>query len=103
MKPWDPHKADKNIEVGTYYYKQKNYRAAESRFQEALYWQDNSAEASYCLALTEEKLGKFPEARKYFEAYLKILPDGEFAEKAREGLARVTIPSDQKPETKAKK
>ena len=89
MKPWDPHKADKNVEIGTYYFKQKNYRAAESRYQEALYWQDNSATAMFGLAQAEEKLGKITEARKNYEGYLKLLPDGEFAGKAREALGRL--------------
>src|SRR5882724_9296374 len=36
MHPWDPHRAAKNIEVGEFYFKRKNYRAALARFQEAL-------------------------------------------------------------------
>ncbi len=34
--PWDPHKAAKNVEVGDFYFKRKNYRAALDRYKEAL-------------------------------------------------------------------
>ena len=101
MKPWDPHKADKNVEVGNYYFKRKNYRAAESRYQEALYWQENSATALFGLAQVEEKLGKAAEARKNYEAYLRILPDGEFAAKAREGLERLKDKFSERSSAKA--
>jgi hypothetical protein len=57
MKPWDPHKADKNVEVGDFYFKRGNYRAAQSRYREALYWKDNDAIAMFRLAQTQEKLG----------------------------------------------
>ena len=30
LKPWNPHKAMKNVEVGDYYLKRGNYRAAVS-------------------------------------------------------------------------
>ena len=36
MRPWNPHQADKNVEIGDFYYKKSNYRAAEGRYQEAL-------------------------------------------------------------------
>jgi tetratricopeptide (TPR) repeat protein len=98
MKPWDPHKADKNVEVGDFYFKLKNYPAAESRYREALYWQDNHALATFRLAEAEEKLGKLGEARKYYAAYLKILPDGEFAAQAKQGLERLK----DKPDTEEK-
>ena len=55
--PWDPHKAAKCIEVGDWYFKQENYRAAMSRYQEALEWKPKDAEATYKLALVQEKSG----------------------------------------------
>src|SRR5579863_2494062 len=33
---WDPHKAAKSLEVGNFYFKRGNYRAAEDRYREAL-------------------------------------------------------------------
>lgn len=87
--PWDPHKAAKCIEVGDWYFKQENYRAAISRYQEALEWKPKDAEATYKLALVEEKSGDPTAALANYQAYLKILPNGPYAEKARKGIDRV--------------
>jgi tetratricopeptide (TPR) repeat protein len=89
FKPWNPHKAEKDVEVGDFYFKQKNYRAALDRYREALYYKDNDAVATFRLAVCQEKLGDFTEARKAYEAYLKILPHGHFAEEARQALDRL--------------
>ena len=87
--PWDPHKAAKCIEVGDWYLKQENYRAAISRYQEALEWKPKDAEATYKLAQVQEKSGDPAAALANYQAYLKILPNGPYAEKARKGIDRV--------------
>lgn len=87
--PWNPMKALKDVEVGDFYFKRKNYRAALERYKEALYYKDNDAVASFRLAVCQEKLGDKDEARKYFEQYLKILPDGPFAKEAHASLDRL--------------
>lgn len=86
---YDPHKAAKNVEVGNYYFKRKNYRAAESRFEEALEWKPNDAEATFRLAQTCDKLGKKNDAVKNYQAYLRILPSGDYAEEAKTALERL--------------
>src|ERR1700727_2293160 len=43
--PWDPHKAQKDLEVGDYYFKRANYSAAASRYQEALIYKPKDADA----------------------------------------------------------
>jgi hypothetical protein len=90
MKKWDPHRAAKNLEVGDYYFNRKNYVGAESRYQEALEYKDNFAEAMFKLAVTEEKLERPDEARRYYELYLKTLPGGDHAEESRSALARLS-------------
>ena len=87
--PWNPMKALKDIEVGDYYYKRKNYRAALDRYQEALYYKDNDAIATFHIAQCQEKLGEKAEARKYYEQYLKILPEGPFAKESTAALERL--------------
>lgn len=87
--PWNPHKAAKDIEVGDFYFKRKNYRAAEDRYREALYYKDNDAIATYRLAVCLEKLDEPDEALKEFESYLKILPHGPQAEDARKAIDRL--------------
>ena len=99
--PWDPHKAQKDIEVGDFYFKQQNYRAALSRYEEALYYKNNDAVATYRLAVCQEKLGESEDARKAYQAYLKILPEGPFAVEAKKALARIGAPSDDNVAPKA--
>ena len=55
--PWNPLKAKKDIEVGDFYFKRKNYKAALERYKDALYYKDNDAIASFRLAVCQEKLG----------------------------------------------
>jgi tetratricopeptide (TPR) repeat protein len=87
--PWNPMKALKDIEVGDFYFKKKNYRAALERYKEALYWKQNDAVASFRLAQCQEKLGNKEEARKFYDQYLKILPEGPFAKDAHASLDRL--------------
>ena len=87
--PWNPMKALKDIEVGDYYFRRKNYRAARERYKEALYYKDNDAVASFRLAECQEKLGDKTDAKKYYEQYLKILPEGPFAKDAHAALDRL--------------
>jgi tetratricopeptide (TPR) repeat protein len=88
--PWSPMKAIKDEEIGDFYFKRKNYKAAIERYKEALYYKDGDAAASFRVAECEEKLGDKAEARKYYEQYLKILPDGPHAREARNSLDKLT-------------
>ena len=87
--PFDPHKAMKCIEVGDWYYKQGNYRAAISRYQEALEWKPRDAEATYKLGDVQEKSGDFKAALASYQEYIKILPKGLYALKAQQGIDRL--------------
>jgi tetratricopeptide (TPR) repeat protein len=89
MHPWDPHKAAKDVEIGDFYFKRKNYQAAESRYREALLYKDNDAVATYRLAVCLEKLEQTDEAREEYESYLKILPSGPDAEHAKKAIERL--------------
>lgn len=101
MKPWSPYKADNDVEVGIFYMRRGNYKAAEARFRDALYWQDNDAVATYRLATLLEKEKRFDEARPYFESYLKILPHGPYAEDCKKALARLDANEGKKSSKKA--
>jgi Flp pilus assembly protein TadD len=90
---WDPHKAAKSIEVGDFYFRRKNYRAAEGRYRDALVYKDNDAIATIKLAVCLEKLGVFDGARAEYESYLKILPHGPQAEEAQKAIERLKNPT----------
>jgi tetratricopeptide (TPR) repeat protein len=92
--PWNPHKAAKDVEVGDYYFKRKNYRGAESRYREALFYKDNDAIATFRLAVCLEKMDQPDDARKEYESYLKILPHGPQADEARKAVSRLKGPGD---------
>lgn len=90
---WDPHKAAKDVEIGDFYFRRKNYRAAEDRYREALRYKDNDAVATIRLAESLEKLGEFDDATAEYESYLRILPHGPQAEEARKGIERLKPPA----------
>ncbi|HEY2171780.1 MAG TPA: tetratricopeptide repeat protein [Candidatus Angelobacter sp.] len=89
LQPWDPHKAAKDVEIGQYYLKLKNYRAALERFNHALTYKQNDAEAIFGLAITQEKLDLLSLAAQNYRKYLEILPNGPKSKDAQDGLKRV--------------
>jgi tetratricopeptide (TPR) repeat protein len=99
MRPWDPHRAAKNSEVGDFYFKRKNYRAALARYQEALEFKPNDAEANFHMAQCYEKLNDPDQAAKHYQEYLKILPQGLLAPEAHKELEKLgKTQASQEPE-----
>ena len=88
--PWNPLKALNDVEVGDFYFKRKNYRAAQDRYKEALYYKQNDAIATFRLAQCQEKLGSPSEALSNYEAYLRILPEGPLAADAQKAIERLS-------------
>jgi tetratricopeptide (TPR) repeat protein len=100
--PWNPHKAAKDVEVGDYYFKRKNYIGAESRYREALLYKDNDAVATYKLAVCLDKMNRRDEALAEYEGYLKILPNGPEAVEAKKAIERLKGPAaSAKPDSNA--
>jgi tetratricopeptide (TPR) repeat protein len=89
LHSWDPHKAAKNVEVGDFYFKRKNYHAAEERYRDALRYKDNDAIATIRLAVCLEKLGILDDAQAEYESYLRILPHGPQASEAQKAINRL--------------
>ncbi len=94
MHPFNPHKAIKDIEVGDYYFKRKNYRAALDRYREALTYKPNDAVSTFRMGQCYEKMEDPDQAITQYEAYLKILPNGPFSADARKSLAKLK-PTEQ--------
>ncbi len=84
--PWNPMKALKATEVGDYYFKRKNYRAALDRYKEALEYKEGDAVATFRLAQCQERMGNRDAALENYAAYLKILPHGPFAQEAQDSI-----------------
>jgi len=87
--PWNPLKASKDVQIGDFYFKRKNYKAALDRYKEALYYKQGDAMATFRVGECQEKLGDKAEAQKSFEQYLKILPEGPLAKDARSSLEKL--------------
>ena len=86
---YNPIEAARNVEAGDYYFGRENYRAALSRFQEALQDKPDDASIQSRLGKVYEKLDDVPAAYEHFDAALILLPDGPAAKQAREGLERL--------------
>jgi tetratricopeptide (TPR) repeat protein len=89
MHPWNPHKAAKDIEVGDFYFRRKNYAGALSRYQEALLYKPGDAIANFRLGECYTKMEKPAEAVAHYKEYLKILPQGPLAGDAHKALQKL--------------
>lgn len=96
-RPYNPHKAAKDIEVGDYYFKSKNVKAAISRYREALDYKPYDGEATLKLAVALEKAGEMSEAAGLYQGYLKLMPEGPYALPAQKGVERLRqyLPEDK--------
>ena len=92
LRPFNPYRAGKDDEVGDYYFKRKNYKAALARYQDALVYKDHDAVANFRMAQCYEKLNQPEEAVAYYQEYLRILPNGEFSKEARKALEKLGAP-----------
>jgi tetratricopeptide (TPR) repeat protein len=89
MHPWNPYRAMKDDEVGDYYFKKKNYKAALARYQDALVWKEKDAVANFRMAQCYEKLDEPEQAIVHYQEYLKILPGGPYAKDAQKALQKL--------------
>jgi Tfp pilus assembly protein PilF len=103
FRSYDPHRAMKDLEVGNFYLKQKNYRAALERFNDALRYKPDDADSIYGLAVTQDKLDLPEKARRNYSRYLEILPQGPHAKECEEALKRIEAraSSESEPDSAA--
>jgi tetratricopeptide (TPR) repeat protein len=74
-KERNPLLANKNINIGNQYLKQKNYIAAISRYMEALEYQPDSISACQALGNAYEKNGDISKALELYTKFVKDNPD----------------------------
>src|ERR1700690_3641493 len=77
---FNPLEAEHDVQIGNYYFKKGNLKAAMNRFREATRWNPSFAEAFLRLGETEEKLKDKQAARDAYSKYLELSPDGKEAE-----------------------
>jgi len=94
-KERNPELAEKNIQIGDFYYKRKNYSAAISRYLTAIEYQSDSIRAYESLAKAYEKEGKLPKAMDAIKDFLRINPGSPKCDDFRKMLANLEEKSHQ--------
>jgi tetratricopeptide (TPR) repeat protein len=90
---FNPLQAEKELNVGKFYYKKGSFRAAQQRFKEATLWNGGSAEAYLRLGEASEKLKDYQAARAAYTKYAELEGDEKKVKEARERLSK--LPADK--------
>jgi tetratricopeptide (TPR) repeat protein len=86
---FNPLQAEKELKVGNFYFKKGAYRAAASRFHEAVKWNDGYGEAWLRLGEAEEKLKDKHAAREAYTKYLAIDSEAKDAAEIRKKIEKL--------------
>lgn len=78
---YDPLRAGKSVEIGTFYMKRGNYDAAIERFTDATHFQPKMARSYSLLAEAYEKKGDVDSALAAYKKYLQVYPTAPDHEK----------------------
>jgi tetratricopeptide (TPR) repeat protein len=82
----EPDVFEAHFNLGNIFHDLGRYGRAQACYRDALRLNSNYAEAHFYLAVTLEKNGQSSEARQHWRAYLKLAPQGEWVELAKEFL-----------------
>lgn len=74
---------------GVIYWNAQKVAEARKQFEEAVRLDPTMADAHYWLGMATVNEGKLEEAVPHFETYLKLAPDGQYAEPAKNMLAAI--------------
>jgi tetratricopeptide (TPR) repeat protein len=83
---FNPLEAEHDLQIGNFYFKKGNYKAAMNRFREATRWNPSYAVAYLRLGETEEKLHDKPAAKQAYAKFLELSPDAKEAEAIKKKL-----------------
>ena len=75
----DPDKARKAVEIGNFYYKRENYKAAEVRYREAILYGPEWPEGYEKLVKTLETMARYDQAIRTCRDFLEAVPDSRKA------------------------
>jgi tetratricopeptide (TPR) repeat protein len=78
-----------NVEVGDYYFEQKNYRAALLRYNDGLQEKPGDAAIHVRLGRVHEKLNDIPPAIEHYQAAQKLGRPEKWSEEAKSALSRL--------------
>ena len=94
---FNPIQAQKEVRIGDFYFKKKNFRAAAGRYERATKWQPDLAGAYYRLGESREKLEQKDAALAAYKKYLELCPSSR---KAAEARKKATQLEKTKPKAK---
>lgn len=83
---FNPIQAQREMQVGNFYFRKGNFRAAAGRFLEATKWNPGLAEAYLRLGEAYQKLNAADQARQAYEKFLEIDPKNRQANEVRKRL-----------------
>ena len=86
---FNPLQAEKELQIGNFYFKTGKYRSAAMRFTEATKWNDGSSDAWLRLGETEEKLKDANAAKEAYTKYLALASDAKNAPEIRKKLQKL--------------
>jgi Tfp pilus assembly protein PilF len=86
----DERRAAASREVGEFYLEHRNYRAAESRFREALTYNPADSRAMFDLGQSLEKLSRFDDAIEEYRYCADSDPNSAYAPRCRKRLEVVS-------------
>jgi tetratricopeptide (TPR) repeat protein len=86
---FNPLQSEKDVRVGNYYLKQRNYRAAAGRYREATRWNERNSEAWLLLGDAAQKLRDVQSAREAYVRYLSLTPDAKNADQVKKKLEKL--------------
>ena len=89
-KSYENKRVAEDLEMGDAYMRKRNYRGAEFRFEDALQYESQNAEATFKLAEALQNLGRKAEACTRYKDYLEIEPSGAFSDRAKKALQKLT-------------
>jgi tetratricopeptide (TPR) repeat protein len=89
----DVYTAVQDVEVGDFYYGDKNYHAALARYESAMSNKPGDPGIFLRLGKTAEKLGDSERAKREYQASVEAAPDGPTAKESKSGLSRLASKS----------
>ncbi|HXJ18156.1 MAG TPA: tetratricopeptide repeat protein [Candidatus Polarisedimenticolia bacterium] len=91
---YDPLRAEKDVEVGTFYMRKGDMDAAIARFEDAVLYRPKYATARRLLGEAYEKKGDQAMAVKWYKEYLRELPHARDAKKIQKRIEKLSAPEN---------
>jgi tetratricopeptide (TPR) repeat protein len=93
-KDYNPLEAERNVRIGDFYVKRKNYTAAIQRYRDAVDYQPNLIKAYDALGRAYEKTGAIDKAKEVYREFIQKNPDSAKVPEFHVRLAKLEKPSN---------